>query len=130
MGHGNEVFCLALKPDADYIAITGCKDGTLLGWDLRRKTDTEDFNILPRPVNSVEFSADSRLMFTVNRDHSAGIWITRPKITEVSTLSDAGSTVTNVTRVLPSPDGKYLAMGTIAGQVKVFDLANRRRSVT
>jgi WD40 repeat protein len=127
MGHGNEVFCLALKPDADYIAITGCKDGTLLGWDLRRKTGKEYFNILPRPVESVEFSADSRFMFTVNRDHSAGIWTTRPKISEVSTLSDAGKTVTNVTRVLPSPDGKYLAVGTTTGQVKVFDIANRRK---
>ena len=127
MGHGNEVFCLALKPDADYIAITGCKDGTLLGWDLRRKTRKEYFNILPRPVKSVEFSADSRFMFTVNGDHSAGIWTARPKISEVSTLSDAGKTVTNVTRVLPSPDGKYLAVGTTTGQVKVFDIANRRK---
>ena len=112
MGHGNEVFCLALKPDADYIAITGCKDGTLLGWDLRRKAGKEAFRHPAARAQSVEFSADSRFMFTVNGDRSASIWTTWPKISEVSTLSDAGKTVTNVTRVLPSPDGKCLAVGT------------------
>ena len=120
-GHMSEVFCLALTPD-DQTAITGCKDGTLFGWDLRLEAHIRPSIILPHLIKSVEFSADSRFMFSVNTDGSASVWTTSP-IREVGPLSDAG---TKVRRVLPSTDGKYLVVGTTEGQMKVIDAATQR----
>jgi serine/threonine protein kinase len=120
-GHRSEVFCVALTPD-DQTAVTGCKDGTLFGWDLRLEAHVRPSIILPRSAQSVEFSADSGFMFSVNTDGSASVWTTSP-LREVGPLGTAG---TNVTRVLPSPDGKYLVVGTTEGQVKVIDAATQR----
>ena len=119
----SEVFCLVLTPD-DQTAVTGCKDGTLFGWDLRGKAHSESSNILPRSVRGLAFSADSRFMFSVNTDGSASVWTTSP-LREVGPLADVG---TNVTRVLPSPDGKDLIVGTTKGQVKVIDAATQRET--
>ena len=127
MGHGNEVSALLSSRMPIILPSRAARTARSWAGTSDAKHARKYFNILPRPVSSVEFSPDSRFMFTVNGDHSAGIWTTRPKISEVNTLSDAGKTVTNVTRVLPSPDGKYLAVGTTTGQVKVFDIATRRK---
>jgi WD40 repeat protein len=119
-GHLAEVWCVAVAPDGQS-AISGSKDGSLLGWDFRRQPREDSFAILPKPLLSVEFSADSRVFYALNTNGSVSVW-ERKSLHELGSLMAAG---TNVTRVLSSHNGKFLAIGTSGGEIKILDRATR-----
>jgi WD40 repeat protein len=119
-GHSAEVWCVAVTPDGQR-AVSGSKDGALLGWDLRRQSRGDALTVLPEPLSSVEFSADSRFFYGVDTNTAVSVWDAR-SLRKVGPLGAAG---TNVTRVLSSRDGKWLVAGTSRGEIRVIDAATR-----
>jgi WD40 repeat protein len=77
--------------------------------------------VLPEPLSSVEFSADSRFFYGVDTNTAVSVWDAR-SLRKVGPLGAAG---TNVTRVLSSRDGKWLVAGTSRGEIRVIDAATR-----
>jgi WD40 repeat protein/serine/threonine protein kinase len=114
------VWCVALTPDGQS-AVSGGKDGSILCWDLGRPPREDTFAILPEPLSSVEFSADSRFFFGVKTNGAVSMWDTR-SLRELGPVTAAG---TNVTRVLSSRDGRLLVVGTSRGGFKVLNGATR-----
>jgi WD40 repeat protein len=119
-GHLAEVWFVALAPDGQS-AVSGGKDGSLLGWDFRREAREDSFAILPKPLLSVEFSADSRVFYGINTNGSVSVW-ERRSLREVGSLVATG---TNITRVLSSHDGRFLAIGTSGGEIRILEGATR-----
>ncbi|MFO1498610.1 MAG: protein kinase [Verrucomicrobiota bacterium] len=116
-GHRSEVNCVAVNAK---LAVTGCKDGSIFGWDLEQVEHRDAFAALAKPLNSIEFFPDSRTFLSANPDGSVSLW-------DATTLRETEQVpeLTNVGRLLISPDGLRVYAGTDSGAIQVLDWSTR-----
>lgn len=121
-GHQDEVWRVALLPDNASL-VSGGKDGTVRLWALGKKGGDLSCTRLPDPVSTWCFSADGRIVYTVddsgnvvrrqggNYGESQALFRVPPGV-EVQPVGSRQF----------SPDGRLLAASTTNGVVQVWDL--------
>ncbi|MCP4453825.1 MAG: hypothetical protein GY809_20380, partial [Planctomycetes bacterium] len=111
----------AVSPDGKRL-VSGCKDGTLFGWDLERIKHQTQFETLPVLIRSIDFLPESDEILSVNRDGTVTLWDSET-LQKKESLTVLGN---EIRRVLISPDSKRLIASTQRGQLKVLDWATRQ----
>jgi WD40 repeat protein len=119
-GHHLEVWRLALLPDEKTL-VSGCKDGTVCFWDTSTTHPRRDSIALPEKVTAWRFSPDSQSVLALNEQgqlsHFSGSdFHQRETILETGT-GGHGSLI--------SQDGRFLAIGSADGTLRVWDLPRR-----
>ncbi len=111
---------MAISSDGKTI-VSGCKDGTLFGWDAERTEPKKRFETLPADVASLEFFPDSHAMLSTSRAGTVTLW-------DVATLQQREGIHAlgrSVEHIVISPDGARLYAGSRDGQIQVLDWASR-----
>jgi len=126
-GHTDRVYSVAYRPDGNQIA-TWSFDGTVRVWDAIKGTELMRFD-LPTlkskgnsPGGGVSYSPDGkRLAFS----DDTIVWIVDADTgTKLLSLPPEDSTTMDVQF---SPDGSWLAVGTIKGTLKMFDSSSGKK---
>ena len=123
-GHRHQVLSVAWSPDGQRIVSSG-KDGSVRVWDPWREPAPSGPRVLP--VSSYLWcfgiSPDGERALTLDPTNGTAVLWDTVKLRPTETLAFAG---TNNTAVAWSPDGTTLATGDKLGNVRIWDLANRR----
>jgi WD40 repeat protein len=125
-GHRQEVNRLSLLPD-NRIMVSGAKDGSLLVWDTAKIPHENTRVILPTAMAIWQFAPDSKSVLTLDRQGRLTRW-TGSDFQESELLLDIGP---NFYRqpyrysALVSQDGRWLAVGSTNGTLRLWDLHHR-----
>ena len=138
--HGDEtgpttIGSVAFSPD-DQLLASGGSDGTIILWNINEKNriksfehgvDGELISIFP-----VTFSPDGKLLASAGKH--VKLWdTTEIHNSEEIVLGPVGTTFQHEDTVLAidfSPDGKLLAAGDVGGNVKIWDIHNKKAIIT
>jgi serine/threonine protein kinase/WD40 repeat protein len=126
LGHRQEVTRLALLPD-NRTLVSGAKDGSVLVWDTAKIQHANTRVILPVTVAMWQFAPDSKSVLALDRQGQLTRW-QGIDFQESEPLADIG---TNFFRApyhysaLISRDGRWLAVGSTNGVLRLWDLHQR-----
>uniref|UniRef100_A0A4W4FPW2 WDHD1 first WD40 domain-containing protein n=1 Tax=Electrophorus electricus TaxID=8005 RepID=A0A4W4FPW2_ELEEL len=127
-GHAAPVLSVAFDPTDEFLASSSC-DGSVAVWSLENQTQVANWAVLQKSSDVSNAKSLCRLAW---QPHSGQVLISVPvdttiqlyergSWTHVGTLSDDLLTqVVNV--VVWSPCGKFLAMGSVGGDLAVWDI--------
>jgi WD40 repeat protein/serine/threonine protein kinase len=123
-GHRLEVWRLALLPD-NRTLISGCKDGSVYVWDtdlaLRQRAAG---STIKASVKAWRFMPDGSSVLTVDTEGHVARW-RGSDLRESDPLMEIGAV--KDLRTVISPDCRLIAVGPIAGAVRIWDVARRER---
>lgn len=122
-GHTQAVTGLAL--DRDGTKLVSCSlDGTVRIWDLQQKRPRLAHTVLPVQVApyGAPFTRDSRRLITASPNHPVTIW----EVATARELKRLPALGTNHLSVALSPDERLLAVGSLDGTIRVWDLTADR----
>lgn len=122
-GHTSGLSGLALCRDGNTL-VSCASDGSIRVWDLKSKRQRASHAVLPVRVGpyGAPFTRDSRHLITASPNDPVIIWdVATAK--EVQRLPALG---TNHHSVALSPDERLLAVGSLDGTIKIWDLSGRR----
>jgi len=118
LGHQNEIYCLALSPDAKQLA-SGDSDGILKLWNWKTGVELATLRGHTGFLFSIAFSPDGKRVASCGSDQMIKIWDIS-KGEELITLRGHQSWVRSV---MFSPDGKLLASGGDDRMIKIWDVS-------
>ena len=122
-GHTGGLAGLALCRDGNTLVSCG-SDGSIRVWDLKSKRQGASHAVLPVRVGpyGAPFTRDSRHLITASPNDPVIIWeVATAK--EIQRLPALG---TNHHSVALSPDERLLAVGSLDGTIKIWDLGSHR----
>ncbi|KAK4701398.1 general transcriptional corepressor TUP1, partial [Phenoliferia sp. Uapishka_3] len=124
----NYIRSASFSPDGKLLA-TGSEDRVVRIWNIAQKRISKVFTGHKSEIYSLAFSPDGRRLVSGSGDKTARIWdmetgacVYTLSIDDV-TVSENGPVDAGVTSVVMSPDGKYLAAGSLDTVVRVWDAA-------
>ncbi|KAJ7083245.1 WD40-repeat-containing domain protein [Mycena epipterygia] len=116
------------SPDGRFLA-TGAEDKQIRIWDIAKKRIRNVFEGHQQEIYSLDFSRDGRLIVSGSGDRTARIWDMDTGACTVLAVGagdgaglDAGGDA-GVTSVAISPDGRYVAAGSLDTVVRIWDAA-------
>ncbi|MFL5244805.1 MAG: WD40 repeat domain-containing protein [Gemmataceae bacterium] len=116
-GHSDKIYSLAFGP-GDKILASGGWDGSIIIWDLSKRTKIMTLDGHTDKVSGLVFSADGKILASSSFDKTAKLWDTTTwKIR--ANITENGSAVH---RIALAPDSKALAAPTTAGLIKLWDV--------
>jgi eukaryotic-like serine/threonine-protein kinase len=124
-GHRQEVWRLALLPDGKTL-VSGGKDGTVCFWDTSVPHPGQLRITLPDSVVAWRFAPDSRSLLTLNRQGQVARW-SGSDFQQKEPLLEMGTPANwSISYQTFSPDGRYLAAGSINGVLQIWDVSRRQ----
>jgi WD40 repeat protein/uncharacterized caspase-like protein len=128
-GHTDHVLAIRFSGDGSLLASLGY-DKTVRVWDVMSGEQRVTINVENGAFNAIAFASDGKTVLTANGtdsggggDHLIRFWDLAGK---VSRTLDPGEVMS---AIAISADGKTLAMGSLSGTVKLWDLsANKERA--
>jgi WD40 repeat protein len=123
-GHSGPIWSLALSRDGSTLA-TASSDKTIKLWDPREVARPVSVAPHPGPVTAVAFLPDSKTLVTPGWDSRLPFWDA-----DTGAWKSALAVEERVAHLALSHVRSLLAVGTIAGRVHLYDLAQGNRLVT
>ena len=117
--HRRKVTSLAFSPDSRHL-LTASLDGTAVLWDIIRNAAYCLPMRHPQEVNHAAQSPAGTRVVTASSDGTGRIWAPHPAAVQPHRLSSRPDS-TEVWGVAASPDGHWLATGSNAGDVLLWD---------
>ncbi|KAJ7449036.1 chromatin associated protein [Mycena galericulata] len=136
-GQAGDLYIRSVRfsPDGRYLA-TGAEDKVIRIWDITKKRIRTVFEGHTQEIYSLDFSRDGRRIVSGSGDRTARIWdletsaCTVLQIDSSSAASSDGASGgaggggdAGVTSVAMSPDGRYVAAGSLDTGVRIWDAA-------
>lgn len=123
-GHLDEVYALCFAENGTRL-VSGAKDGEVRVWDALRRIPSDGCVFLPAPVFKFAFPPGGRDLVTLNRDGKVTAWDL-----ETGELKNTIATVRGDGEMAVSSDGRWLAVGDEAGQLRVWDYPGSREEAS
>lgn len=121
--HGRAVTALRFSDQGHQLYSTG-EDGTLRAWDTSNGRELMRFCELRHGLTSLDVSADGRHLVTGGRDHAVRVW----KVQGQKELLCIRGFREAVTSVGFHPGKSQVAAVSVAGVVRILDLATQKRT--
>ncbi|KAL8279445.1 hypothetical protein RQP46_008257 [Phenoliferia psychrophenolica] len=127
----NYIRSASFSPDGKLLA-TGSEDRAVRIWNIAQKRISKVFQGHKSEIYSLAFSPDGKRLVSGSGDKTARIWdmdtgtcvYTLSIEQDVFTDQNNGPIDAGVTSVVMSPDGKYLAAGSLDTVVRIWDAAS------
>ncbi|GAA5914771.1 uncharacterized protein JCM6883_001086 [Sporobolomyces salmoneus] len=125
----NYIRSASFSPDGKYLA-TGSEDRIVRIWNLAQKRIAQVFQGHKSEIYSLAFSPDGRRLVSGSGDKTARMWDLETGAClftlaiEDITIAENGPVDAGVTSVVLSPDGKFLAAGSLDTVVRIWDAEN------
>ncbi|GAA5986790.1 hypothetical protein JCM11641_004792 [Rhodosporidiobolus odoratus] len=122
----NYIRSVSFSPDGKYLA-TGSEDRIVRIWNLAHKRISQVFHGHKSEIYSLAFSPDGRRLVSGSGDKTARMWDLETGAAvftltiEDITIAENGPVDAGVTSVVFSPDGKFLAAGSLDTVVRIWD---------
>jgi WD40 repeat protein/tRNA A-37 threonylcarbamoyl transferase component Bud32 len=121
-GHRSGVMRLALLPDNKTL-VSGSLDGSVCVWNTATNRTERKYTTLPRNLADWRFSPDSKSVVTVDLQGRVAKW----HGSDFQDMQPLLEIDPNFDEVCISEDCRWLADGSIDGQIQVWDLHSRTR---
>ncbi|GAA5821467.1 hypothetical protein JCM3770_000914 [Rhodotorula araucariae] len=122
----NYIRSASFSPDGKFLA-TGSEDRIVRIWNLAHKRISQVFQGHKSEIYSLAFSPDGRRLVSGSGDKTAKMWdletgtcVYTLTIDDI-TIAENGPVDAGVTSVVFSPDGKFLAAGSLDTMVRIWD---------
>ncbi|BGP16182.1 hypothetical protein JCM10213_001398 [Rhodosporidiobolus nylandii] len=122
----NYIRSVSFSPDGKFLA-TGSEDRIVRIWNLAHKRISQVFQGHKSEIYSLAFSPDGRRLVSGSGDKTARMWdlesgtsVFTLAIDDI-TIAENGPVDAGVTSVVFSPDGKFLAAGSLDTVVRIWD---------
>ncbi|GAA5887385.1 hypothetical protein JCM5296_007120 [Sporobolomyces johnsonii] len=122
----NYIRSASFSPDGKFLA-TGSEDRIVRIWNLAQKRISQVFQGHKSEIYSLVFSPDGRRLVSGSGDKTARMWdletgscVFTLAIDDI-TIAENGPVDAGVTSVVLSPDGKFLAAGSLDTVVRIWD---------
>jgi WD40 repeat protein len=124
-GHRHQILSVAWSPDGKHM-LTGGMDGSVRVWDPWRPPTAQGPVVFPVVPYHYQFrlSSDGRSAILLELTNRMAVLWNTVRMTPTEVLEFAG---TNIARIGWSSDGRMLATGFPDGNIRVWDLATRRK---
>ncbi len=116
-GHSDKVYSIAFGP-GDKILASGGFDGSIIIWDLSKRTKIIALDDHAGLVSSLVFSPNGKILASSSHDGTVKLWDTTTWKIILNFADNEGA----VNRVAFAPDGKTLAAPTEDGLIKVWEI--------
>ncbi|GAA6059271.1 hypothetical protein JCM10212_006664 [Sporobolomyces blumeae] len=122
----NYIRSASFSPDGKFLA-TGSEDRIVRIWNLSQKRISQIFQGHKSEIYSLAFSPDGRRLVSGSGDKTARMWDLESGscmftlAIEDITIAENGPVDAGVTSVVLSPDGKFLAAGSLDTVVRIWD---------
>lgn len=122
----NYIRSVSFSPDGKLMA-TGSEDRIVRVWNLAHKRISQVFSGHTSEIYSLAFSPDGRRLVSGSGDKTARMWDLDSGACAFTlaihdiTIAENGPVDAGVTSVAFSPDGKYLAAGSLDTVVRIWD---------
>ncbi|TNY19963.1 WD40-repeat-containing domain protein [Rhodotorula diobovata] len=122
----NYIRSASFSPDGKFLA-TGSEDRIVRIWNLAHKRISQVFQGHKSEIYSLAFSPDGRRLVSGSGDKTAKMWdletgtCVYTLAIEDITIAENGPVDAGVTSVVFSPDGKFLAAGSLDTMVRIWD---------
>lgn len=130
--HKNTVVAVAFSPNSEYL-VTASLDGIVRLWHKWKTKDSKPIELKHEgAVTAVTFSPDGKYLATASSDNTGRVWeITSAEITSAEITSPIKAAAfmihkDGVNAVVFSPDGKYVATGSLDGTARLWEISGDR----